>query len=234
MKRLLLFLILGILVQGCSSTPKIPIENEKKIKAYWRLYLQESPEWPAARERWLAMGEAERRALVYYLILHIRTQPSSTRLDEGGNPVPVWLRSVRELQFIGPEALKPLLMRLKDSRDETEVYPLIEAAAGIARAEDLEGAFKPESDRKDVVYQCRLVKVLIRAEDPEAVPLILKLLGPQYDWQVRATAADVLRDYDGPMLEAVLEALERVTKDEDEFVASKAKESLDSLNMGSK
>jgi HEAT repeat protein len=73
------------------------------------------------------------------------------------------------------------------------------------------------------------VRTLHEQDSPEAVRRILVVLNAAGDWQVRATAADVLTGYEGPLAGDVFEALKRALEDEDEFVATKAAQALESL-----
>ena len=219
---------LVLLCAGCSSTPRISPENEKIIRNYWGLYFENSPEWEDAKTKWLAMGEAEKKCLVNLLILDIFNRAVRPSLDAAGNPEPGWTRSKNELISLGNLALEPRLNALNRLTDKTVALPYIEALAAIASVSDIEAAFD-ESSQDRVAYHSRLVKVLIRLDDPRATKQILKVLKESKDWQVRATAATVLMGYQGPQFSEVRNALELALRDEDPFVAEKAKASLNAL-----
>jgi hypothetical protein len=216
---------------GCTSTPRISPENEKTIRSYWSLYLKDSPEWEDAKAKWLAMGEPEKKCLVNLLILDVFNMAVRPKPDAAGNPEPGWTRSKNELISLGDLALEPLLDALNRLTDKTVALPYIEALAAIASVSEIEAAFDRSSlDR--VSYHSRLVKVLIRLDDPRATKQILNVLKGSKDWQVRATAATVLIGYQGPQFSEVRSALELALRDEDPFVAEKAKASLSALMEG--
>jgi hypothetical protein len=221
------FLIHG----GCSTTADIPSENQKAMQEYWTLYIRGSPDWPEARQKWFALGALERKCLVNALIQEMQKKAVKPRMNRDGKPEPGWVRPVEELQSIGEEALYPLLHALERVKDETVVLPCIEALARIATLEDLEEALAEHYDEDFADFQCRLLKVLVRLEDPQALRVILNTLTQPYAWQVRATAADVLKGYEGPLYQEVIRGLKAAEKDKDPFVASKVKEALETLEQ---
>ena len=80
---LLGLLLLSLLVlPSCSSNPKederkkrprgpaLEVDEETRpvLEESWKLYLSGDPAWPAARERWLDLGEAPRNVLIESMI----------------------------------------------------------------------------------------------------------------------------------------------------------------------
>ncbi len=215
-----------LLNSGCASTPEISRKNEKTIYKYWDLYCTESPEWEAARTAWLNIGPLERKALVELLILDLLNQSGKQRPDAFGNPQPSWKRSAHELRYLGDDAVGPLLDVLKPMNDGPAVPACIEALAGVARIDRIEETFQKTGGRDHTRFQSRLVRALMKMDDPRALPLLFEILDGEYDWQVRATAASVLRDYKGPRTGEVLKALRIALGDSDPFIVEKARASL--------
>jgi HEAT repeat protein len=154
-----------------------------------------------------------------------------TRLDAEGKPEPAWRRPVGELEQIGARSIPPLLEALRILRDETTVYPCILALAAIADSSRIEQELLAAGGGQEGIrFQARLVKVLGNIQDPAAVNRLMEVLSGTYDWQVRATAAEVLGAYRGALEGQVRVCLETARKDKDLFVASKAEKALKSLN----
>lgn len=216
---------------GCRSTPAIPPENARRIRQYWTLYLQGSPQWEEARAEWVAMGAAEKQALVDLLILDVKQRAGRTELDPLGHPRPAWLRPVGELERLGDAAREPLLGALRRVRDETTVPAYAEALAGVAGLEELRPFFEERGGGETGRFQSRLVLAVAGLDDPRALDLLLSVLqNGSYDWTVRARAAEMLGRVGKGAGERVVSVLEAVLAEErDDFVAGKIRAALDAL-----
>lgn len=223
-------LLLLALAAGCATGSSISDENAERIEQYWRLYKTDDPGWEEAKREWLELGAAEARGLVNLLVQEIQRDAVKTRFGADGKPGPAWIKPAKELASLGAMATPSLLEALRRLKDETVVYPCIMTLAEIAGVEDIEAAF----DSGDALYQRRLVRTLHAQDDPKAVKRIVVILNGPYDWQVRATAADVLAGYQGPMESEVIEALQKALDDEDEFVVTMATQALETFKEDTK
>jgi len=221
-----LWLFMLILLTGCVSDHQFSEENQELTKKYRTLYMQGSPEWEDAKKEWLNLGEVESRCLVNFLIIDIKKGAIKFRKDDSGKVEPGWCRPVRELLSLGDLAIEPLLKTLKESRDEIVIDPCVEALANIVYFEDVKTAFFSNSAMENQPYQCRLVKLLFKLEESEALSLILDILNGDYNWQVKATAASILKNYEGVRVEEVIAALNNAMNANDDFIVTKAKKSL--------
>jgi len=234
MMRIVLLLIAALggslILSACASAPKVSVENHERIRQYWNLYLQGSPDWPEAREKWSAMGQAEEEILILWLIKELQRNAVKVTTSAAGKSEPAWYRPIRELKCLDQKAVAPsLLEALKVLRDETTVYACIQANAALVGTSDLLAAWDQAAEENNISYQSRLLKVLALIDDPKATERIIAALNNSENWQVRATAAGELGAYRGPMLAAVKTALEGALNDQDAFVASKAEEALAAL-----
>ncbi len=223
---LLIAAALLFLQAGCSSTPRIPPGEAKLLLNRWELYRKHSPDWPDAKAEWVALGENERMCLIDLLLLDIKANAARPRMDSFGNPEPGWIRPAEELKSLGRIVVPPMLQRIKKMKDETVVIPYTEVLAHTAVFEDLNGFFENEGPGEHVLCQRRVVRVLSKMDDPRSLDLIMMILHGAYEWEVRASAADVLGSYRGPRRTDVVQALKIACDDKDVSVAYIAKKSL--------
>lgn len=229
MKMIVFVLVLMILQTGCSSTPEISEQSQKKTLEFRNLYLKRSPDWEAAKEEWLNMGEVERKCLVNFLILHMVKTAGRTELDQNKKPIPAWRRPQLEIQSLGEIAINPLLDKLKRLKDGPAADACIEALSDIAYYKDINEAFISDSAKDNIPFQRRLVKVLFKLEEDEALSLMLEIVNGPWDWQVKATAVKLLKFYTGDRTKEVIGALTLASEDKDEFIAKNAKDALGAL-----
>jgi hypothetical protein len=200
--------------------------DEKKLKeleARWRLYLQNDPKWPEARERWLSEGDVERKHLLANLLIEL------FRSDAPGRGVATSARSARarkELSWFGAEAV-PLLvdgMKALARRESVDVMALDRIAGTLVdlRALDAIGSLLQETDGPDadVKLRCALLRALAPLEDPAVPALLAGRLRDDPAWEVRGTAAEALRRHRGS--KEARAALALALGDPDGFVRARA------------
>jgi len=75
----------GLVATGCGSAPErdpLTDEQKKTLEPMWQQFVERDREWPASRERWLAMNEAARNTLVENMIRYMSDRYQENDLEE--------------------------------------------------------------------------------------------------------------------------------------------------------
>ncbi|MSR45853.1 MAG: hypothetical protein EXS13_02085 [Planctomycetes bacterium] len=203
-----------------------PRSNES-LKMVWRLYQKNDEAWPAARERWLAGPPEERRLLLDNLLIELLQDDSAGR----GNGTS--FRSVRarhELTWFGSEAVAPIVhgMRGLGSREKVDVVAIDRLAAALVElraTEPLAELAAPDPAAKiDVKVRIAAARALAGVDEPIVQSALIDRLLRDPEWQVRGTAAELLRKRAADPL--VRRALHDALADADGFVRAQGVRAL--------
>jgi len=229
---LLGLLLPGLLLPSCAAPSRkeassgetggggaaVPPEDRATLDRYWKLYVEDDPGWPEAREAWLAMGEPARFALVASLIrdLVVGTSSNDTVKTE---------RAGVELVRLGPVAVPALLEAGRQGdgilRQQTaEILTYIGSPAVDALVASVESG----GDNRFRRYE---IEVLGRIGDDRAFPAVRKSLLEDGDWANRAAAATALAGLGDSR--AVPDLDRALRSDADAFVRERAAAALGSF-----
>jgi hypothetical protein len=234
--RVLLFLswlpLLAVSVPACSADGSSTVSEERKreLERYWELYQANDPAWPAARDRWYAYGGAERRTLVDSLTRDLLVRADQARKTERGL-APAWKRSQEQILALGPDETVPLLIgALRKFKDPASAECVADTLASFGAVEQvLEALDRPQAG-DSAQFPALAVRVLVRIGGERAVERVGRELAGNADWQVRATAAEALRDARSSDRDRAARALIGGLEDDDPFVVRQVLASLVALD----
>lgn len=179
-----------------------------EIEGYWKLYQENDPGWPAARERWLAKEPATRNILVESLIHDL--------IRRAGRAAPaVTERTMKELAILDDLAV-PHLIAAGDAGDEILRQQTAEILGWIGEPSVEPILESLRADSRDDGFRRYKVEVLGVVKDPRAADTVTRLLHEDDDWAVRAAAATAAGRIGGSA--AVDELARALQREEDEFV----------------
>jgi len=211
---------------ACSSGDALSDSRERELEQYWELYQADDPSWDDVRDRWYAYGGTERRTLVDSLIREMLVRADQAVRTERGLE-PAWRRSQTELLELGPAETVPLLIvALRTYRDPASVEVVADTLVQFGALDAVLEALseqRPGDSSRFVVHGCR---VLVQIGGPRALDRVGRELASNPDWQVRATAAEMLGSARQSDRGRATQVLIKGLRDEDPFVVKQSLRSL--------
>lgn len=223
-------LVAVLILGGCTASDAAAEGRRRWMSDAWQLYQADSREWPAARQRWFALGGPERETLVLSLIKEIvRTAPDAVKVGERVEAA--WRRPQRELLELDDEAVVPFLIAaLERGRDPVSQEAIADTLARFGAVDPVIAALdasKPEASAAGFIKYASVA--LVRAGGQRALERVGRELARQDDWQARAAAADALGEAGFSDAERAAGLLAAVLADADDFVVRQACDSLAQL-----
>jgi hypothetical protein len=218
--------LLGCESQGSGANPgsgdpkaaRADDPRVRELQGWWRLYLADDPDWPAAREKWLSRDEADRRVLLDNLFVEL------LRIGKpGSNEARRSERATQELTWLGSSATAFLSEALRDLGRSRPLYTAQQdrIAGALAQQRAIpELAAIAGDGREGMPVRLAALRALGDVPDPAAVDVLVERLGADPAFEVRSAAADLLRRKAGE--DRVRLALAKALDDPDPHVRAHA------------
>ncbi len=175
---------------GCSSTGSS--EDNAKLAEWWRLYQTESPEWPAARDRWCALGAPERESLVLNLLGDMNRNATKARGTDHGLE-PGWKRAETELLHVDAATAVPILVTtLRTWRDTTALEAVSHALVEFGASDALIAALDAPQSGDSPLFRGAAARTLVGIGGEKAIARVGQELKTSADPLTRGSAVAAL------------------------------------------
>jgi hypothetical protein len=224
-------LLLAASLPACAADGASAVSDERKreLERYWELYQADDPAWPEARDRWYAYGGAERRTLVDSLVRELLVRADQATRTERGL-APAWKRSQEQILALGPDETVPLLIEaLRVGKDPASVEIIADTLVSFGAIDEVLAALDRPEPADSPHFAATAVRALVRIGGERALERVGSELAGNADWQVRASAAEALRNARRSDRDRAAHALIGGLEDTDPFVVRQSLGSLVAL-----
>ncbi len=177
---------------ACSSTSASDDAKKHEMEQWWKLYQTNSPEWPAARDRWCAGAQPEKEALVLNLLADMNRNATRARGTASGLE-PGWKRGESELLHVdAPTAVPILVTTLRTWRDTVALEAVSDSLVQFGASDALIRALDEPQESDTPFFRSTAMRTLAGIGGEKAINRIALELKTGTDPLVRTSAVAAL------------------------------------------